>query len=91
VRRFPEMVPDSPDADGAALSRSAREWLKTEWSGETFMAIGMRDPVLGPPVMKALAKIIASCFQPLEIAQAGHFVQEWGEEAAKKALEAFRL
>ncbi len=91
VRRFPEMVPDNPDAAGAALSRSAREWLKTEWSGETFMAIGMRDPVLGPSVMKALGKIIANCPQPFEIAEAGHFVQEWGEEVAKKALEAFRL
>ncbi|MBW2407475.1 MAG: hypothetical protein JRF17_08915 [Deltaproteobacteria bacterium] len=90
VRRFPEMVPDNPDADGAALSRSAREWLKTEWSGETFMAIGMRDPVLGPPVMKALGKMIANCPQPLEIAEAGHFVQEWGEEVARKSLEAFR-
>jgi len=37
VRRFPEMVPDHPDAAGAAVSRSAREWLKTEWSGETFL------------------------------------------------------
>jgi len=89
VRRFPEMVPDNPDADGAALSRSAREWLKTEWSGETFMAIGMRDPVLGPPVMKALSKIIANCPQPFEIAEAGHFVQEWGEKVAKKALILF--
>lgn len=91
VRRFPEMVPDKPDADGAELSRRARDWLKTEWSGETFMAIGMRDPVLGPPVMEALSKRIANCPQPLEIAEAGHFVQEWGRDVAKKALEAFRL
>ena len=85
------MVPDNPDADGAELSRSARDWLKTKWSGETFMAIGMRDPVLGPPVMEALGKSIANCPQPLEIAEAGHFVQEWGGDVAKKALEAFRL
>ena len=91
VRRFPEMVPDKPDADGAELSRRARDWLKTEWSGETFMAIGMRDPVLGPPVMEALSKSIANCPQPFEIAEAGHFVQEWGGDVAKKALEAFRL
>ena len=31
------MVPDHPDAAGAAVSRCAREWLKTEWSGETFL------------------------------------------------------
>ena len=55
------------------------------------MAVGMRDPVLGPPVMAALAKDIANCPEPVEIADAGHFVQEWGEEVAKKALATFRL
>jgi pimeloyl-ACP methyl ester carboxylesterase len=55
------------------------------------MAIGMRDPVLGPPVMEALSDSIANCPQPIEIAEAGHFVQEWGGDVAKKALEAFRL
>ena len=91
VRRFPQMVPDNPDSAGAALSRRARDWLKTEWSGETFMAVGMRDPVLGPPVMAALGKIIANCPLPLEIAEAGHFVQEWGGDVARKALEVFQL
>ena len=91
VRRFPEIVPDHPDAGGAALSRHARDWLKTEWSGATFMAIGMRDPVLGLPEMSALGQIIANCPQPFEIAEAGHFVQEWGGDVAKKALDAFRL
>lgn len=91
VRRFPEMVPDNQHASGAELSRRSRDWLINEWSGESFMAIGMRDPVLGPPVMEALRKIIANCPPPLEIAEAGHFVQEWGETVAKKALEAFRL
>jgi pimeloyl-ACP methyl ester carboxylesterase len=89
VRRFPKMVPDRPDAPGAAVSRRARQWLQTKWSGETFMAIGMQDPVLGPPVMKALQKIIKGCPDPFEHAQAGHFVQEWGEVVAEKALEAF--
>ncbi len=43
------------------------------------MAIGMTDPVLGPPVMRALHKDIRGCPPPLEFAEAGHFVQEWGE------------
>jgi len=89
VRRFPNMVPDRADAPGAALSRRARQWLQTRWSGETFMAVGMQDPVLGPPVMKALQKIIKGCPESFEHAQAGHFVQEWGEVVAEKALEAF--
>ena len=91
VRRFPAMVPDSPDAPGAALSRQARDWLKSDWSGESFMAVGMKDPVLGPPVMKALQKVIRGCPEPFEVEAAGHFVQEWGDVVAKKALEAFGL
>ena len=89
VRRFPNLVPDRPDAPGAQLSRRAREWLRREWSGETFMAIGMKDPVLGAPVMHNLRKIIRGCPEPFEVQEAGHFVQEWGEEVAKKALESF--
>ena len=85
------MVPDHPQAPGAELSRRAREWLKTAWAGESFMAVGMQDPVLGPPVMKGLRKLIQGCPEPFEIADAGHFVQEWGEEVARKALEAFGL
>ena len=91
VRRFPAMVPDHPQAPGAELSRRAREWLKTAWSGESFMAIGMKDPVLGPPVMNGLRKLIQGCPEPLEIDDAGHFVQEWGEVVARKALEVFGL
>jgi haloalkane dehalogenase len=91
VRRFPAMVPDSPDAPGAALSRKARDWFKSEWSGESFMAVGMKDPVLGPPVMKVMQKVIKGCPDPFEVEEAGHFVQEWGDVVAKRALEAFGL
>ena len=56
VRRFPNLVPDNPDTYGAALSRRARDWFRTEWAGKTFMAVGMKDPVLGPPVMRAVAR-----------------------------------
>jgi haloalkane dehalogenase/tRNA(adenine34) deaminase len=89
VRRFPNLVPDRPDADGAALSRRARDWLQKEWRGPTFMAIGATDPVLGPPVMRALARVIRGCPEPYVHPQAGHFVQEWGEEVAARALQAF--
>jgi haloalkane dehalogenase/tRNA(adenine34) deaminase len=89
VRRFPDLVPDRPDAPGAKLSQRARDWLHDEWSGKTFMAIGMKDPVLGPPVMRNLRKIIRGCPEPFQVQEAGHFVQEWGEEVAKKALASF--
>jgi pimeloyl-ACP methyl ester carboxylesterase len=82
VRRFPDLVPERPDDPGAALSRKARDWLSSAWQGEAFMAIGMQDPVLGPPVMRELRKSIRNCREPHEVAQGGHFLQEWGEDVA---------
>ncbi len=89
VRRFPEMVPDREDAPGADISRAARDWLQNRWEGPVFMAVGMQDPVLGPPVMAALRRVIAGCPEPYEHAGAGHFTQEWGEDIATRALAAF--
>jgi haloalkane dehalogenase len=89
ARRFPALVPVSPDMDGVDVSLQAAQFLRERWSGPTFMAIGMQDPVLGPPVMHALAKTIRGCPAPLELAEAGHFVQEHGRIVAEKALEYF--
>ena len=90
VRRFPNLVPDRPDAPGAALSRRARDWWRNAWQGEAFMAIGAKDPVLGPPVMQALRKVIRNCPQPFIHAQGGHFLQEWGDEIAAQALKQWK-
>ena len=87
VRRFPQLVPDRPDAPGAAISRQARDWWRNAWKGDAFMAIGMKDPVLGPPVMQALRKIIRGCPEPYEVPEGGHFLQEWGEDVAREALK----
>ncbi len=89
VRRFPEMVPDNPDAPGAALSQEARTWWQEEWQGKSLMAVGMKDPVLGPPAMQYLHRIIRNCPPPIEVPEAGHFVQEWGVLIAEKAVAAF--
>jgi pimeloyl-ACP methyl ester carboxylesterase len=89
VRRFPQLVPDQPDAPEAALSRRAREFLSTHWRGASFMAIGMKDPVLGPQVMRALHRHIQGCPAPMEVAEGGHFLQEWGERIAANALAHF--
>ena len=89
VRRFPEIVPERQNAPGAELSRRAREWLRSKWEGSVFMAIGMKDPVLGPPVMQTLRNDIRNCPEPYEHSDAGHFVQEWGETIAKEAMAVF--
>jgi haloalkane dehalogenase len=89
VRRFPALVPVEPDMDGVAESQRAAGFFKERWSGPTFMAIGMQDPVLGAPVMRRLAETIRGCPPPLELPQAGHFVQEHGEAVARGALARF--
>jgi pimeloyl-ACP methyl ester carboxylesterase len=89
VRRFPNMVPDRPDAPGAELSRQARAWWRDQWSGKSFMAIGGADPVLGEPVMRRLHASIRFCPPPLVLPEAGHFVQEWGDTVARAALASF--
>jgi haloalkane dehalogenase len=91
VRRFPELVMTAPDMPGVAEARRARQWWNGSWAGQAFMAIGMQDPVLGPAVMADLQRTIRGCPPPLEIADAGHFVQERGDKIARAALEAFGL
>jgi pimeloyl-ACP methyl ester carboxylesterase len=91
VRRFPNLVPDRLDAGGAELSRRARAWWRSDWSGQSFMAVGMTDPVLGPAAMESLRQTIKGCPPPMFLPQAGHFVQEWGEPVARAALAAFKL
>ena len=89
VRRFPNLVPDRPDAGGAELSRRARDFWSNDWTGKSFMAVGMQDPVLGPPAMRMLRKTIRNCPPPLELADAGHFVQEAGAVIVERALASF--
>jgi pimeloyl-ACP methyl ester carboxylesterase len=88
VRRFPNLVPDRPGAGGAALSRQARAFWRERWTGKSLMAIGMKDPVLGSPVMRALHADIRNCPPPMEIAEGDHFLQEWGEPIAREAVRA---
>ena len=89
VRRFPALVPVTPEMPGVEVSLRAARFLREEWQGRTFMAIGMQDPVLGPPVMRALARTIRNCPAPVEVAEGGHFLQEWGAPLAIQANAAF--
>jgi pimeloyl-ACP methyl ester carboxylesterase len=91
VRRFPQLVPVEPGMEGIAFTKPARHFLANDWRGESFMAIGLRDPVLGKPVMEELRATLRGCPPPLEIPEAGHFAQEWGEPIARAALAAFGL
>jgi pimeloyl-ACP methyl ester carboxylesterase len=91
VRAFPNLVPDHDQAPGAAISREAAAYLHERWSGRSFMAVGMKDPVLGLAPMQKLAALIRGCPQPMQLAEAGHFTQEHGEPIARAALRHFGL
>jgi len=91
VRRFPALVQTAPDMEGVDIGLAAAKFLNEDWSGESFMAVGMQDPVLGPPLMKRLQGLIRNCPDFMEIEDGGHFVQEWGEPIARAAIERFGL
>lgn len=91
LRAFPALVPEHMDDDGAAISRSARSFWSTQWQGQSLMAIGQQDPVLGEPVMRALHASIRGCPEPMLLPQGGHFVQEHGELIAQAAVRRFTV
>jgi tRNA(adenine34) deaminase len=90
TRAFPPMVPEIPHADGAEESRKARDFWLNEWDSPTLMAVGAQDPVLGFEAMRGLQKLINGCPEPMVLDNAGHFVQEHGEEIAKLAVHVFK-
>ena len=91
VRRFPQMIPT--DANDAAVEYGLRaiDFLSSDWNGDSFMAIGLKDQILGETAMMGLHSVIKGCPEPLKIAESGHFVQEYGVEVAEKALAHFDL
>ena len=90
LRAFPPMVPEHLDSEGAAISRQARDFWQNQWQGQSLMAIGLQDPVLGEPVMRVLQSQIRDCPEPMRLPQAGHFVQEQGRAIAEAAVRHFR-
>lgn len=92
LRAFPRRVPEFMDSDGAAVSRRARDFWQKQWTGQTLMAVGTADPVLGLPAMQALRVCIRGAGEsPLMLLpRAGHFVQEHGAAIADEAVHFFR-
>lgn len=88
LRAFPPMVPEHADSEGAQLSRQAQVFWREQWSGKSLMVVGQKDPVLGEPVMRQLWLSIRACPEPVILPNAGHFVQEHGQQVAALALPA---
>lgn len=88
VLKFPKIVAN-PDQVCIETSTRAFSFWKNDWDGETFMAIGMKDKMLGPDVMHFMQGVIKGCPEPMEVPEAGHFVQEFGDTVASAALKQF--
>ena len=89
ARGFPDIVPTEMDSPGAEISRRARDWWQSEWTGQSLIACGVHDQILGVPIMQFVQSWIKGAPTVLEVPDAGHFVQEQGEVVAEKALELF--
>lgn len=85
---FPALVPVSPEMEGVDTSKKAAVYW-SQFTGKSFMVIGAADPVLGVETMQKLRAMIKGCPEPMIISDGGHFVQEWGKEIARAALETF--
>ena len=89
VRTFPDLVMVEPGMNGITTARSAIRFWSNDWSGPTFMAIGELDTNLGLKSMVPLSQTIRGCPAPMLLKEAGHFVQEWGDQVAVAALKSF--
>ncbi len=90
VRRFPFLVMTKPDMEGVDVSRRAASWWASEWQGEDFMAVGEKDELIPPWLMKRMHEILGLKRPPMMLPTAGHFVQEThGAEVARAALSAW--
>lgn len=87
-RTFPDLAMVEPHMDGVAEARAALRFWTEEWSGQSFMAIGAKDP--DTETMQALRATIRGCPEPMILPDVGHFVQEEdGQAVARAALQAF--
>ncbi|MBO9447386.1 haloalkane dehalogenase [Ruegeria sp. R14_0] len=92
VRKFPHLIARTMDAPGVDTSQKAVQFWSNKWDGDSYMAIGMKDEMLGPNVMNHLRTFIKGRPDPLEIPEGGHFVQEAaGPLIAERALTHFGL
>jgi haloalkane dehalogenase len=83
---FPELVPTEPDHPNTAPMNRVRDALR-EWHKPTLVVWGAEDTVLPPAIGRAFVQLIPGARGPLEIAGAGHFLQE---DRPQKVAEAIR-
>jgi haloalkane dehalogenase len=86
ARALPLLIPQTPDAPGAAEGRRTLEWLRG-FGGPVLMLWGEDDPIIPPRVGDRFAESIGRP-PPERIADASHFLQEdAGEEIGQRIAE----
>lgn len=89
LRAFPGLVPEHLDDDGAHLSRQAGMFWQDRWAGRSMVAVGLKDPVLGEPVMRTLIARLGGEVKLCQLPDAGHFVPEQAPDLARQACDFF--
>ena len=74
ARAFPQLIPQSPDAPGAAAGQRVQEALRED-RRPTLMLWADSDPILPPTVGERFAEAIGRP-APRTIENASHFLQE---------------
>lgn len=87
ARTFPDLAMVEPEMEGVGEAQAALRFWTEQWSGESFMAIGMNDPDV--ETMQTLRATIRGCPEPMLLPDVGHFVQEHGQAVARAALRDF--
>jgi haloalkane dehalogenase len=78
-----------PDMEGVDISKIAARWFGSNWRGDSFMAVGMKDVLITPALMERMHQILAIKRPALMLPEVGHFVQEHGAKVARAALAAW--
>lgn len=89
LRAFAQRVPGTLDDPGTALVRQACDFWHGQWQGRSLVVVSAQDPALGVPAMNALHHRIRGCPPPVVLPHTGHWVPEYGEEIAARAVEYF--
>ncbi len=89
TQAFPAMVPEHDAADGATLSRQARDFLHAEWTGRSMLVVGARGPDQGLEQMEQLARMIRGARTSFMTPDCGQLVPESGAAVAVTAVKFF--
>ena len=75
IRKFPNLIPTTPNDPTALLTQKALQFLQNDWNGKCVCVAGQKDSILGVKSMKRLQSLIKGA-HPLIKIDAGSLVFE---------------